>query len=169
MIHAASHVRTGMAYYFILICNYSYDSRVLPAASQWIIWWIHGLCLDPRPPLHYEIMILIIRLVSVHRYDVLSCPSFLSSLFVLSLLNISILHTHNQSVPAAHICALRLNEIKWRWDMANQIGATHVLEDENVQMAQGLKAVICFWFKENHFFCWLFFRSFRMSYHKQDT
>lgn len=36
--------------------------------------------------------------------------------------------------------------------MANQIGATHVLEDENVQMAQGLKAVICFWFKENHFF-----------------
>lgn len=35
--------------------------------------------------------------------------------------------------------------------MANQIGATHVLEEENVQMTQALKAVICFWFKDNHF------------------
>lgn len=34
--------------------------------------------------------------------------------------------------------------------MANQIGAAHVLEEENVQMTQALKAVICFWFKDNH-------------------
>jgi len=50
------------------------------------------------------------------------------SLYVLSLLNISILRNQNQSISAAHICALRLNEINWRWDMANQIGA--VLEEE---------------------------------------
>lgn len=85
---------------------------------------------------------------SVHWYDVLPCPSFLSSLFVLSLLNISILRSQNQSISAAHICALRLNEINWRWDVVNQIGAAHVLEE--ICKDDTLKAVICFWSKENH-------------------